>query len=144
MISQLESKNAELERFTYTASHDLKSPLITIRGFLGYLEQDARNGNFERLNRDVRRISEATEKMHILLNELLELSRIGRVINEPKHTPFEEIAREALQRVEGQLSTQQVQVHVGSDLPQVFGDTERLIEVVQNLADNARKFMGEK
>ncbi len=144
LISQLESKNAELERFTYTASHDLKSPLITIRGFLGYLEQDARNGNFERLNRDVRRISEATEKMHLLLNELLELSRIGRVINEPKHTPFEEIVREALERVEGQLSTRQVQVRVGSDLPQVFGDTERLIEVVQNLVDNACKFMGEQ
>ncbi len=144
LISQLESKNAELERFTYTASHDLKSPLITIRGFLGYLEQDARDGNFERLNLDVSRISEATEKMHILLNELLELSRVGRVINEPRRTPFAEIVHEALKRVEGQLSTQQVQVTVGSDLPQVFGDTERLIEVVQNLVDNACKFMGEQ
>ncbi len=142
LISQLESKNAELERFTYTASHDLKSPLITIRGFLGYLEQDARDGNFDRLNRDVSRISEATDKMHILLNELLELSRVGRVINEPRQTPFAEIVHEALKRTEGQLSTQQVQVTVGSDLPEVFGDTERLIEVVQNLVDNACKFMG--
>lgn len=144
LISELELKNAELERFTYTASHDLKSPLITIRGFLGYLEQDARIGNFERLHRDVKRISEATEKMHILLNELLQLSRVGRVINEPKQTPFGEIVQEALQRVEGQLQVRQVQVKVGGDLPEVFGDTERLVEVIQNLVDNACKFMGDE
>ncbi|MFN8381624.1 MAG: ATP-binding protein [Anaerolineales bacterium] len=144
LISELELKNAELERFTYTASHDLKSPLITIRGFLGYLEQDARNGNFERLQSDVKRISEATEKMHLLLNELLELSRVGRVINEPKQMPFGEIVQEALKRVEGQLQLKQVQVKVGSDLPDIFGDTERLIEVIQNLVDNACKFMGDE
>ena len=144
LISELELKNAELERFTYTASHDLKSPLITIRGFLGYLEQDARIGNFERLQSDVKRISDATEKMHILLNELLELSRVGRVINEPKQSPFGEIVKEALQRVEGQLQVRQIQVKVGSDLPDVFGDTERLIEVIQNLVDNACKFMGDE
>ncbi len=144
LISELELKNAELERFTYTASHDLKSPLITIRGFLGYLEQDARIGNFERLQSDVKRISDATEKMHILLNELLELSRVGRVINEPKQSPFGEIVKEALKRVEGQLKLRQVQVKVGSDLPEVFGDTERLIEVIQNLVDNACKFMGDE
>ncbi len=144
LISELELKNAELERFTYTASHDLKSPLITIRGFLGYLEQDARIGNFERLQGDVKRISEATEKMHILLNELLQLSRVGRVINEPKQSPFGEIVKEALERVEGQLKLRQVQVKVGSDLPEVFGDTERLVEVIQNLVDNACKFMGDE
>lgn len=144
LISQLELKNAELERFTYTASHDLKSPLITIRGFLGYLEQDARSGNFARLRNDVKRISEATENMHRLLNELLELSRVGHPMSQPKSMPFEEIVQEALKRVEGQLQVQQVQVKVGSGLPEVFGDTERLVEVIQNLVDNACKFMGDQ
>ncbi|MFN8399227.1 MAG: PAS domain S-box protein [Anaerolineales bacterium] len=82
-IQELENKNTELERFTYTVSHDLKSPLVTITGFLGYLEQDARNGKFENFSRDMHRIRQAVEKMQTLLNDLLELSRIGRIVNDP-------------------------------------------------------------
>jgi PAS domain S-box-containing protein len=144
LIRELELKNAELERFTYTASHDLKSPLITIRGFLGYLKQDAQTGNLERLNTDIQRISDATEKMHRLLNELLELSRIGRVTNEKQNVPFQEIVADALQRVEGQLEEKQVEVKVGSDLPTVYVDHERMVEVIQNLVDNAAKFFGDQ
>lgn len=144
LIRELEVKNEELERFTYTASHDLKSPLITIRGFLGYLEQDARAGNFDRLDVDLRRISDATEKMHRLLNELLELSRVGRAASEKQDMPFEAIVAEALKRVEGQLKEKQVTVRVGSGFPSVFVDKERIIEVVQNLVDNAIKFMGDQ
>lgn len=144
LIRELEVKNEELERFTYTASHDLKSPLITIRGFLGYLEQDAHAGNFDRLNTDIQRISEATEKMHRLLSELLELSRIGRVTNEKQEVPFDVLILEALKRVEGQLTEKQVEVRVGGGFPIVHVDTERIVEALQNLVDNAVKFMGEQ
>jgi len=144
LVHELELKNAELERFAYTASHDLKSPLITIRGFLGYLKQDAKTGNLDRMGADIQRISDATEKMHRLLNDLLELSRVGRVANEKENVPFGEIVEDALQRVEGQLKEKQVSVRVGGGFPSVYVDKERVIEVVQNLVDNAVKFMGEQ
>ena len=142
LVRELEQKNEELERFTYTASHDLKSPLITIRGFLGYLEQDARQGNFDRLGADVQRISEAADKMQRLLSELLELSRIGKAANEKQDVPFEEIAAEALRRVEGQIKKKQVEVRIGSGFPIVRVDRERIVELIQNLVDNAVKFTG--
>ncbi len=75
LINELESKNEEMERFTYMVSHDLKSPLITIKGFLGFLREDAEKGDGARLTKDVDRISDASDKMQALLNELLELSR---------------------------------------------------------------------
>jgi PAS domain S-box-containing protein len=144
LIKELEAKNAELERFTYTVSHDLKAPLITIRGFIGLLEKDAMAGNFERVRSDMERISNATDKMQLLLNELLELSRIGRMMNPSQAVPFEAIAREAIELVGGQINARGVKVEVAADLPTVYGDRARLVEVVQNLIDNAVKFMGDQ
>jgi PAS domain S-box-containing protein len=143
LIRELEAKNAELERFTYTVSHDLKSPLITIRGFLSFVEKDAVQGNLERLKADVARISDAVAKMQRLLNELLELSRVGRVVNPPQALSFGSLAREAESLVAGRIAERQVEVSI-EDGPTVWGDRERLIEVVQNLLDNAVKFMGDE
>jgi len=142
LISELESKNAELERFTYTVSHDLKSPLFTIRGFLGYLEKDALAGNRERMRSDMQRIIDATEKMQQLLNDLLELSRIGRLMNDSETIPFGELAREAVELVQGRIMECGAAIHIEAELPVVCGDRPRLLEVVQNLVDNAAKFMG--
>ncbi|HET9908279.1 MAG TPA: GAF domain-containing protein [Anaerolineales bacterium] len=144
LIAELESKNAELERFTYTVSHDLKSPLFTIRGFVGYLEKDALSGNQERLRSDIQRIHDATEKMQRLLNELLELSRIGRLMNELQPVSIDELAREVLELVQGRIMERGITVHIESNLPTVFGDRPRLFEVLQNLVDNAAKFMGDQ
>ena len=75
LIGELRERNAEMERFTYAASHDLKSPLVTIRGFLDYLVEDARTGDQERLDHDVERIRTAADRMGHLLDDVLELSR---------------------------------------------------------------------
>lgn len=142
LITELELKNAELERFTYTVSHDLKSPLVTITGFLSYLEKDARSGNFEKFDNDLKRIRHAVDKMQMLLRDLLELSRIGRIINEPVETSVGEIVREALALVDGQLQARGVRVEYTDEDLTIFGDRVRLVEVMQNLLDNAVKFMG--
>ncbi|MBO9327135.1 MAG: PAS domain-containing protein [Roseiflexus sp.] len=140
LIAELEQKNAELERFTYTVSHDLKSPLITIQGFLGYLEQDIRNGDTDRALSDIRRISAAARRMEHLLRDLLELSRIGRVSAEPQTVPFNMIVQDALELIAGRIAERQARITVAPDMPAVYGDRRRLAEVVQNLVDNAIKF----
>ncbi len=144
LIKELESKNVELERFTYTVSHDLKSPLVTINGFLGYLERDAEMGNMERLKNDTRRIQDAVNRMHRLLSELLELSRIGRLMNQPEEIPFDDLVREVLDIVHGRLEARRISVQTQSNLSIIHGDRQRLTEVLQNVIDNAAKFMGEQ
>lgn len=140
LIGELEAKNAELERFTYTVSHDLKSPLITIRGFLGFLQEDAMAGNAERMKSDIEYITAATEKMQWLLNDLLELSRIGRLMNPPEEIHFEEIVQEATETVSGRLNAQKVHVKIAADQQRLYGDRQRLREVFENLLDNAIKY----
>ncbi len=145
LIGELETKNAELERFTYTVSHDLKSPLVTVRGFLGYLEKDLQSRSSDRVQKDLNHIHQAIDKMHHLLNDLLELSRIGRLINTPEHVPFGELAADAVQLVSGQLEMRNgATITIQPDLPMVYGDRTRLMEVLQNLLDNALKFMGDQ
>ena len=144
LIKELEEKNAELERFTYTVSHDLKSPLITIRGFLGFLEKDAASGNLDRLHADIGRIADATTRMQRLLDELLSLSRVGRITNAPREIAFDAMAREAVELVQGRIMARGVHVEIAENLPTVYGDYARLVEVMQNLIDNAVKFMGDQ
>jgi len=144
LIDELENKNAELERFTYTVSHDLRSPLVTILGFLGYLEKQAREGNMEGFHRDMERISKATLRMDSLLKDLLELSRIGRLVNRLQDVPFEDLVDDALEIVHGQLEKRGVTLRVHPNLPLVHVDKARLTEVLQNLIDNAAKYMGDQ
>jgi signal transduction histidine kinase len=93
---------------------------------------------------DIARISGGVNQMRILLDELLELSRVGRLVNPPEPGPLADLVHEAILLVSGQITTGGVQVVVASELPIVYGDRHRLIEVVQNLLDNAVKFMGQQ
>ncbi len=143
-VRELAARNAELERFTYTVSHDLKSPLVTIKGFLGYLERDLAAGNVERVRTDLERIGNAAETMNQLLDELLELSRVGRVVNPSEDIALSELAVEARELVNADIHERGVEVDIAADLPTVFGDRVRLLEVFQNLLVNAIKFMGDQ
>jgi signal transduction histidine kinase len=78
------------------------------------------------------------------LNDLLELSRIGRMKNESTINPFNEILQEAIGLVEGRLMERRVTLRIEENLPAVYGDRPRLVEVLQNLLDNAAKFMGDQ
>jgi signal transduction histidine kinase len=138
----LEQRNAELERFTYTVSHDLRSPLVTVSGFVGMLEKDLESGSTARAREDIGRIRSAVTTMDRLLREVLQLSRVGRIADRPERVPVEPLVREAAQLVAGLLAERPIRLEVQPGLPDVYGDRARLREVFQNLIDNAAKFMG--
>jgi len=144
LIDELGAKNSELERFTYTVSHDLRSPLVTIRGFLGYMERNAEQGNMEGFHRDMHRIVSATDRMDKLLRDLLELSRVGRILNKLSDVPFNELVKDALEIVHGRIQRRRISIQTQPDLPIVYVDRHRLVEVLQNLIDNSAKYIGEQ
>jgi len=144
LIRELEHRNAELERLAYTLSHELKSPLITIRGFMGFLREDAVGGNVQRLERDIERITDGADKMLRLINELIKLMSVGRIIHDYKGLPMRGLIDEAVERVHESIAKKKITLQIADDLPQVYGDHKRLLEVLQNLLENSAKFMGEQ
>ena len=145
LITELEARNAELTQFTYTVSHELKSPLVTLKGFVGSIYQDLANKKYERAKDDLLRISNATDKMYDTVLDLLELSRIGRLMNETENIPYRDIVQSAIDNVNEQFEKFNIIVHVQPNLPTtVQGDRQRLTDVLQNLLDNAAKYMGDQ
>jgi PAS domain S-box-containing protein len=141
---ELQNKNAEMERFAYTVSHDLKSPLITIQSYSGMIAQDLEAGRYERAREDIKRIEGAADKMTALLKDLLELSRAGRQMNESTEVNMNRLVKDTLAQLAGPLKQSQAEVVVQLDLPAVLGDSKRIAEVVQNLIENAIKYRGDQ
>lgn len=141
---KLRDKNTELDRFAYTVSHDLKSPLITIQAYAGMIEKDMETGKYERARDDMKRIEGAANKMTALLNDLLELSRAGRMMSEPSAIDMNLLVKECIAQLAGVIGRSQVEVVVQPDLPSVHGDHKRIAQVVQNLIENAIKYMGDQ
>jgi signal transduction histidine kinase len=137
---ELLKRNAEIEQFIYTISHDLRSPLVTVKAFMGYLEKDMAGDNQEHLAQDIKFIHSAADKMKLLLDELLEMSRIGRVETPPVRVSLMEVVAEALDTLAGVISEQKVAVHLPDTDLMLFGDRPRLCQIWQNLIENAVKY----
>ncbi len=141
---ELERQNAELERFTYSVSHDLRAPLVTIKGFIGLLKRDIEAGKDETIESDIKQISDATDNMARQLDELLELSRVGRLVNPPVEINLAEMAASVVKMYSGAIAESKVDVEIDQAMPVAYGDEGRISEVFQNLIGNAIKFIDGK
>ncbi len=141
---ELSRKNEELERFAYTISHDLKSPLITIKGFLTFLEKDFAAGNAERFAKDLARIGGAADRMQELLSDILEFSRAGRDPGPPKRFPARDLIEEALENLAEGIRRRGAKVELEVPGLELSGDRTRILELFQNLLENALKYSGER
>lgn len=142
--AKLQDKCAEMERFTNAVSHDLKSPLVTIKTFLTYLEKDMKANKSESITKDLGFIHSAADKMTCLLEELLKLARVGYTPNAHEDVFLQDVVREALALVAGQIAERGVHVEVSQEAVMLYGDRARLVEAFQNLIDNSIKFLGEQ
>ena len=144
LISELASKNSELERFTYTVSHDLKTPIITIKGFLGMLQEDLLSGDITQQSTDIKHIADAADRMKQLLDDLLRLAKIGLFTVLPEWMSLTELTKEAVDILSSTIDKRNVQIDIPSDLPEIFVDRTKFLQILINLIDNSIKFMGEQ
>jgi sensor domain CHASE-containing protein/nitrogen-specific signal transduction histidine kinase len=137
LIVELETRNAEMEQFVYTVSHDLQTPLVTIQGFAGLMLEDVKLEKLETVEKNLKHIEKAAGRMGTLLKDTLELSRIGRVANPPEEVAYSEIVQEALEQTAERIKANGIEVSVAEDFPAVHVDRRRIIEMLVNLIENS-------
>lgn len=136
----IQRKNRELEQFVYTASHDLKSPLLAFSGYLRYIEQDLAAGCTERLPDYLDMLKHASQRMRRTLEDLLELSRAGQTIRHPTRVNLNMLTAQLRRVYETRLAERGVRLRVAENLPEVTADRTRLMQMLDNLLGNAVKY----
>jgi PAS domain S-box-containing protein len=143
-LKELEQRNAEMERFVYTISHELRTPLVTLQGYSDLVQRDLERNDKTRVTTDLTFIQNAVTSMGQLLEDTLELSRTGRVMNPPVDVPFGALIRDALAQLAELIKWSGAKVLMAEDFPTVHVDRTRLVEVLVNLIENSIKFMGDQ
>lgn len=141
-IDELEAANAELRMFAATAAHDLKSPLTTIIGFATLAERELDNVATESVRTCLRRVRTAAQRMGELLDDLQELAGDGRLIDDPDEVGLAGVVGEVLDQLAGPIADRGVEVEVARAFPKVLADRYALARVLQNLVENAVRYMG--
>ncbi|MBO9681307.1 MAG: hypothetical protein J7502_01320, partial [Flavisolibacter sp.] len=138
MTVELERKNKELEQFAYVASHDLQEPLRTISSFLDLLSKQYADHLDERAQKYMIFIVQASDRMKVLINDLLDYSRIGRK-KEAAQVDLNKIVGEVLADLNKAITDAGAEIQVGK-MPVIKAYPTELKQVFQNLILNAIKF----
>lgn len=159
---ELKQVNADLESFTYLASHDLRAPLVNLKGFAGEIEYTHRDikplidkaaktlpeNEQERLQEaftkdipeSLKFLRTAVERMDTLTKAILELCRIGAKVYNFEHIDANKLVDTCLQTLAHDLSKQRVEV-VRESLPDLYTDRLSLEQVFTNILDNSIKYL---
>lgn len=138
--SSLEEKNAELERFVFTVSHDLKSPIVTILGYVAHLKSDLEEGTLSDFHEYSDRIQAAAERMKQKIEDLLRLSRVGRENLEPRLSRIEGIVRSVVEGHREALDARAVEIDLLLEAKEVWCDPQHFEQVLENLVGNSVRY----
>jgi PAS domain S-box-containing protein len=137
--AQLEAANKELDAFSYSVSHDLKSPLQHITGYAELLNKRASGSIDEKNKHYLKVITDSSIRMGRLIDDLLSFSRMGRTAMLKKKTNLNSLVKEILRDFQADARSKNINWKTGP-LPEVYGDSAMLRQVFVNLISNAFKF----
>jgi PAS domain S-box-containing protein len=136
---ELERANAELETLVYSASHDLKSPMVSLLGYLEYLKLDYGEVLGQEGNRYLNRMADSTMYMQQLIHDLIDLSRVGRTGVEPIDVDLNKLVRAIAE--DAGAANPGIEIRVGP-LPVITGDPVGFRQLFTNLLENAVRHGG--
>lgn len=134
-------RTAELEAFSYSVSHDLRTPLLTIDGFSRMLLEDYSDGLDAEGQRLLRTICNNSQNMGRLIDDLLAFSRLGRLEMRPAEIKMSELAAAVCEELQATATERNLQFNLQA-LPSAHGDQSMIRQVLVNLISNAIKFTG--
>ena len=138
-VEQLAATNRELEAFSYSVSHDLRAPLRHIIGFVDLLNTRDLSALDEKSQHYLQVITQAAQKMGILIDDLLAFSRMGRTEMMKTRIDFDQLVRDIVKELSEDTKDREITWEI-APLPEVIGDASMLRQVMVNLISNAIKF----
>jgi two-component system, chemotaxis family, sensor kinase Cph1 len=142
LTTTLEISNRALEQFAYVSSHDLREPLRMITSFLQLLKKRYENDLDEDAHDFINYAVEGAKRLDMMLNDLLEYSKIGIQESQMKYLHSEKIVEQALNNLKTQIQNNNAEITYDS-LPIIYANEYQMIQLFQNLISNGIKFHGE-
>lgn len=139
---ELERKNNELNKLTFTITNDLLSPILSIKGFIDMIREHIAANKIDEVIKNTELINNTTEKMHILIENLSDLIKIGTEKLSIKKLSVESLVKEELEVLRGKYDIDACTITIEPNMPDIIADRSRMMQVIEQLLDNAFKFMG--
>jgi len=138
LLEEVESVNQELKDFAYIVSHDLKAPLRGIKTLTDWLASDYADKLDDNGREQMDMLSSRVQRMHDLIDGVLQYSRIGRIKEEKVKVNLNDLVVEVIDTV---APPENIEITVENELPEIECEEVRMTQIFQNLLSNAVKYM---
>jgi PAS domain S-box-containing protein len=138
LMAELEKVNTELKDFAYVVSHDLKAPLRNIKTLVDWIAEDCQDKLEDSDKEQMDLLTGRVDRMHMLIEGILQYSRVGRMQEEKVSIDLNELLAEVIDMI---APPAHISVTPVKPLPVIVGEPTRIMQVFQNLLSNATKYM---
>jgi two-component system sensor kinase FixL len=138
LLEQLASANQELKDFAYIVSHDLKAPLRGIKTLVDWITADSGDKLDEESRQQMKLLTGRVNRMHNLIDGILQYSRVGRTEGEMVQVNLNELIPEVIDMI---APPENITITIENELPTIMFEPTRITQVFQNLLSNAVKYM---
>ncbi|MEI6815065.1 MAG: CHASE3 domain-containing protein [Bacteroidota bacterium] len=142
--AELKRSNEELQQFAYVASHDLQEPLRMVASYVQLLEKKYKGQLDEKADTYIGFAVDGASRMKALINDLLDFSRVDSKAKSMKPTDMNETIEEVTHNLKMAIKENKASVEVIGNLPTIIAESIQMVQLFQNIINNAIKFKGEK